>query len=210
MTSKNESYKQRWDKRYNDTEYAYGKAPNTFFKEQLAHYKPGAILLPAEGEGRNAVYAATKGWTSTAFDLSEEGKLKALALAGEYNVSINYSVGDLGQLNFENEAFDAIGLIYAHFLADEKSAFHKKLSTYLKTDGVIIFEAFSKNNLPLVNANPNVGGAMDPDMLFSKEELKADFAMYEILLLEEKIVALKEGRYHNGVGSVIRFVGRKL
>lgn len=113
-------------------------------------------------------------------------------------------------LDFNEDTFDAIGLIYAHFLANKKSIFHSKLSAYIKAGGITIFEAFSKNNLPLVEANPNVGGAMDVNMLFSKEEIEADFSHYERLLLEEKEVELKEGLYHNGIGSVIRFVGRKL
>ena len=43
----------------------------------------------------------------------------------------------------------------------------------------------------------------------SEEELKADFKGFEILLLEETEIYLSEGKYHNGKGSVIRFVGRK-
>lgn len=209
MTSKNESYKLLWDTRYSEVEYAYGKEPNLFFKEQLEKLNPGSILLPAEGEGRNAVYAATKNWDVTAFDLSEAGKLKALLLAEEFGVSINYLVGDLEHLNFNKHAFDAIGLIYSHFLGDKKSLFHKKLDYYLKPGGVIIFEAFGKKNLPLVKANPKVGGSMDVNMLFSMEEIAADFSNYKIDLLEEREIKLNEGIYHNGIGSVIRFAGRK-
>ena len=209
MTSKNENYKQLWDTRYGVVEYAYGKEPNLFFKEQLEKLEPGNILLPAEGEGRNAVYAATKDWNVTAFDMSEAGKQKALLLAKEHNVSINYLVGDLEHLDFNKHSFDAIGLIYAHFLEDKKSMLHKKLNDYLKPGGVVIFEAFSKNNLPLAKANPKIGGLMDINMLFSMEEIEADFSNYEIDILEEREIELKEGVYHNGIGSVIRFLGRK-
>lgn len=210
MKFNNEDYKQLWDNRYKGTEYAYGKSPNLFFKEQLEQLPVGNILLPAEGEGRNAVYAASNGWDVTAIDLSEKGREKAKELADMYDVSVNYLVGDLGQFDFKEETFDVIGLIYAHFLADKKSEIHQKLSTYLKKGGIVIFEAFSKNNLPLVKANPKVGGAMDESMLFSIAEIKADFPDFEIHLLEEKETDLKEGLYHNGTGSVIRFVGRKL
>jgi hypothetical protein len=47
------------------------------------------------------------------------------------------------------------------------------------------------------------------EMLFSIDELKADFSNYEIIELEEKEIQLSEGMYHNGTGSLIRFVGRK-
>ena len=209
MDSKNEAYKNQWDKRYGEEAFAYGRAPNDFFRDQLALLKPGAILMPAEGEGRNGVYAATLGWKVTAVDLSIEGKSKALRLAKEMGVTLDYLVGDLEYMGLKEESFDAIGLIYAHFLADKKSAVHKKLSTYLKTGGKVIFEAFSKSHLELVKTNPKVGGPRDIDMLFSKEEIAADFAGYDIEILEEVEVVNEEGIYHSGASSVIRFVGTK-
>ena len=209
MNSKDEAYKNQWDKRYGEEAFAYGKMPNDFFRDQLAPLKPGAILMPAEGEGRNGVYAATLGWKVTAVDLSIEGKSKALRLAKEMGVTLDYLVGDLEYMGLKEESFDAIGLIYAHFLADKKSAVHKKLSTYLKTGGKVIFEAFSKSHLELVKTNPKVGGPRDIDMLFSKEEIAADFAGYDIEILEEVEVVNEEGIYHSGASSVIRFVGTK-
>jgi hypothetical protein len=44
---------------------------------------------------------------------------------------------------------------------------------------------------------------------FSIEEIKTDFADFDIMLLEEVEITLAEGIYHNGQGSVIRFVERK-
>ncbi len=55
----------------------------------------------------------------------------------------------------------------------------------------------------------NLLAAKNP-MLFSTAEIAADFSNYEIIELAEKEVDLKEGLYHNGKSSVIRFVGRKL
>ncbi|WP_316839470.1 class I SAM-dependent methyltransferase [Pedobacter gandavensis] len=207
--SMNPAYKERWDERYKDPEFAYGKAPNLFFKDWLQQFKPGAILMPADGEGRNGVYAAELNWQVTAFDLSVEGKLKALELAKEKNVSIEYIVGNLEDLDFEPESFDAIALIYAHFSAGLKSILHKKLQKYLKPGGIIIMEAFSKQHLNFSTIDPKVGGPKEIDMLFSIAEIQADFKDYEPLVLEERVVVLEEGKYHIGQGAVIRFVGRK-
>ena len=81
--------KQMWDNRYRASEYAYGTEPNTFYKQTLDEYDlKGKILLAAEGEGRNAIYAAEKGLEVVAFDISEEGKKKALQLAKKKNVNI--------------------------------------------------------------------------------------------------------------------------
>ena len=69
--------KEKWDDRYGKKELAYGEEPNHYLKGQLSQFSPGTILFPAEGEGRNAVYAATLGWSVCAFDLSAKGKKKA-------------------------------------------------------------------------------------------------------------------------------------
>ena len=205
----NDTWTERWNDRYSNEEFAYGEEPNNFFKEQIEQLNVGTILFPAEGEGRNAVYAAKLGWRVAAFDISEEGKNKALKLAEANNVKIDYKVGELETLNYQPEQFDAIALIYAHFPAEIKSYLHKTLETYLRKDGIIIFEAFSKKHLEYLAINDKVGGPKDIASLFSIEEIKADFPNYEIIQLEEKEIELNEGLFHNGKGSVIRFVGKK-
>jgi Methyltransferase domain len=204
-----ESWTERWNGRYGKDEFAYGEQPNNFLKEQLEKLDPGTILFPAEGEGRNAVFAAKLGWTVSAFDISVEGKNKALRLAETNNVTIDYQVGELQTLNYNTEQFDAIALIYAHFPADIKSLYHKTLDKYLRNKGVVIFEAFSKRHIEYITRNEKVGGPKDIAMLFSSDELKLDFVNYEIIELAEKEIELSEGLFHNGIGSVIRFVGRK-
>jgi SAM-dependent methyltransferase len=204
-----EQYKNSWDKRYKEKGHAYGEAPNLFFEEWLQKFKPGSILMPADGEGRNGVFAAKLGWKVTSFDLSETGKFKALELAKKNDVTIDYYVGDLGQLSFEKESFDAIGLIYAHFAAEKKSAIQRELASYLKPGGVIIFEAFGKQHVQYNSINPKVGGPKDIDMLFSTEEVKGDFENYVTSILEEVEILLNEGSFHIGKGSVVRFVGMK-
>nr|WP_199002056.1 class I SAM-dependent methyltransferase [Flavobacterium sp. ASV13] len=203
------NWTQRWDDRYSNEEFAYGTAPNNYLKEQIEKLQPGSILFPAEGEGRNAVFAATLGWQVSAFDISAEGKNKALKLAEDNTVEIDYQVGELDTLNYQTEQFDAIALIYAHFPAEIKSAIHKALDKYLRKGGTIIFEAFSKEHLEYLAINDKVGGPKDIESLFSIEEIQADFPNYEIVTLEEKEIELNEGLFHNGKGSVIRFIGTK-
>ena len=205
----NEPWIERWNDRYSTDEFAYGELPNNYLKEQLEKLDAGTILFPAEGEGRNAVFAAKLGWTVSAFDISIEGKNKAVRLAETNKVTIDYQVGDLQTLNYNTGQFDAIALIYAHFPADIKSLYHKTLDKYLRRNGVVIFEAFSKKHIDYNSANEKIGGPTDIAMLFSIEELRSDFANYEIIELVEKEIELSEGQFHNGKGSVIRFVGRK-
>jgi hypothetical protein len=79
----------------------------------------------------------------------------------------------------------------------------------LRKGGIVIFEAFSKNHLEYISKNEKVGGPRDIQSLFSIDEIKSDFANYEVIELVEKEIELSEGLFHNGTGSVIRFVGQK-
>ena len=201
--------KEKWDDRYSKKEFAYGEQPNNYLKEQLFKIPVGAILFPAEGEGRNSVYAATLGWTVFAFDLSIEGKKKAIQLANKHQVEINYEAGEFQSFTYQPNEFDAIALIYAHFPADKKSSYHKILTSYLRSGGIVIFEAFSKKHLDYVTKNEKVGGPKNISELFSIDEIKSDFNNFEIIELVEQEIELNEGLFHNGKGSVIRFVGQK-
>jgi ubiquinone/menaquinone biosynthesis C-methylase UbiE len=204
-----DNWTSKWDERYRDSEYAYGEQPNKYLEEQLGKLPVGKILFPAEGEGRNAVFAARQGWQVSAYDISNEGQKKALQLAQKNHVSIDYQVGPLQTLNYKEGQFDVIALIYAHFPADIKSALHKELDKYLRKGGTVIFEAFSKTHITFNEKNEKVGGPRDIASLFSVEEIRNDFHNYEIIELMEKEIELHEGLYHNGRASVIRFVGRK-
>lgn len=205
----NNTVKEMWDSRYAQEEFAYGIEPNQYLKEQLEKLEVGSILFPAEGEGRNAVFAAKLGWNVSAFDISVEGKNKALRIAEANQVNIDYQVGELETLHYTSEQFDAMALIFAHFQPEKKSQIHQTLISYLRQGGIVIFEAFSKKHLEYVSKNEKVGGPKDINALFSLEKIRSDFKDFEIITLEEKEIELKEGIYHNGIGCVIRFVGRK-
>jgi SAM-dependent methyltransferase len=200
---------QFWDERYSKAEYAYGKEPNAFFREQIDYLQPGKLLMPAEGEGRNGVYAARKGWLVDAFDISEKGREKALQLAQEMGVQINYLVGDLDTLSFPENHYDLIGLIFAHFPASRRRAYHQRLVHFLKPGGVIVLEGFSKAHRAYQQKNPAVGGPQEIQVLFSIEEITSDFYGLQINRLEECEISLQEGLYHVGQGKVIRMVASK-
>lgn len=199
----------KWNDRYAQEAYAYGETPNLYFKSVINSYTPGKLLLPAEGEGRNAVYAAGQGWEVEAFDLSAEGKKKAEALAQKNQVQIHYQSGEFSEISYPEESFDMIGLIYAHFPAAVKSTYHQQLIRYLKKGGMVVFEAFSKSHLEWQRKNEAVGGPKNLDDLFSTEEIARDFSGFDIITLEEAEVALEEGFGHIGTGAVIRFIGIK-
>ena len=193
-----------WDERYKTTEYVYGTEPNEFLKIKLQEITPGKILFPAEGEGRNAVFAAGLGWEVQAFDTSIEGKMKALQLAKNKNVSIQYQINSYESANFQENFFDCIALIFAHTPPHKRKEYHQKLIRFLKPGGQIILESFSKKQI-----KRNTGGPQNIDMLHSTEELSDDFSQLSDLMINEIDYALNEGKFHQGIASIIRLTGKK-
>ena len=191
-----------WNKRYTEDSFAYGTLPNAYMKQELDKLAPGSLLLPAEGEGRNAMYAVSKGWDVIAFDYSSAAQKKALQLSEKTGLSLDYQVMDV--LNFRSsKKFDVVGLCYAHFPVDIRANAHLHLLQFLKPGGVVIFEAFSKTQLGKAS-----GGPKNEEMLFSIQEIKKEFKGLDFEFLEEIMVYLNEGEYHQGEASVIRFVGK--
>ncbi len=194
-----------WNERYEKAAYAYGQEPNVFFKSIIDSIdNKGTALFPAEGEGRNAVYAAKLGWDSYAFDTSEKGKEKALQLAQKQNVIINYSIDSFESYN-SNVQFDLIVLCYTHVPSAVRSKYFKKCIELLKPNGKIVLEGFSKKQLGL-----NSGGPKKLEMLFSEDELRSDFSSTQIIELTECEVDLNEGDFHKGKAQVIRLITEKI
>lgn len=193
-----------WNERYSQTDYVYGTGPNAFLAKILERCTPGKLLLPAEGEGRNAVYAAKQGWSVTAFDRSEAGRDKAMALAEKEGVELDYRISDFIDFEEEEVQFDALGIIYAHLPPKKRRAGYRHLLSFLKPNATVFLEGFSKAQLSRTS-----GGPKQEARLFSKAELQTDFQRLGELSITETEIDLHEGAYHNGKASVLRLLGRK-
>lgn len=197
-----------WDARYGAPEWAYGTEPNVYFRDKLSALIPGKILLPAEGEGRNAAFAASRGWSVEAFDISMEGKNKADRLAADMGRCIEYVVADALEVVYRPESVDAIAFIYAHFPWEARKMAYSRLLKALRPGGMVILEAFGKRQLEY-QPHQASGGPKDADLLFSLDEIRELFPDFEVLEMLEGEVQLHEGLYHNGQGWVCRFFGVK-
>ncbi len=196
--------KEFWNDRYSAEDFVYGKEPNAFFKSEIDKLPAGNLLLPSEGEGRNAVYAAKLHWKADAFDQSEKGREKCEALAKENNVTVHYTVADALEIELEEDKYDMIALIFAHYPSSIRKQVHQKCIKALKPGGLLLLEAF--NPLQLNNES---GGPKDTDMLYTAKLLKADFAALTIRYLKELTVNLSEGKHHSGKGDVVRLLATK-
>jgi len=193
-----------WDEKYAVDEYVFGKEPNVFFKEFIDNKIPGKMLLPAEGEGRNAVYAAQKGWETDAFDVSVEGFKKAMKLASEKSVSINYFISDIADVQIPENEYDVIALIFCHLHSEIRNTIHQKMIKGLKSGGFIVLQSFSQKQLPLTT-----GGPKDIEMLYNTDILALDFSKLKIIHSVEKLICLDEGPRHSGWSENVLFIAQK-
>lgn len=200
-----------WNIRYGQTEYAYGLQANEYLKTVLSGMpQKGKVLFAAEGEGRNAVFAAGLGFEVTAIDYSEAGKAKALQLAHQTQVAIDYQIADLNEIDLKEENFDILVLIFAHFPPLIRHGIHLKLQKALKKGGWVIIEGFSKNHLDVSKNNKYASGPRDIALLYTEKIIEDDFSGFQTIELSEEIVELDEGEFHQGKSSVIRYLGRKV
>lgn len=194
-----------WEQRYAEEGWVYGQEPNEFFQKTLSGLSPGRLLLPAEGEGRNAIFAARKGWDVTAFDFSTAAQTKALQWADKEGVSLHYSIEDISFWTPESAGFDVVGLIFVHLPAQVRVDFHRKVKDSLIAGGILILEAFRPEQL----GNPS-GGPQALDLLYNPEEVIEDFAGLEVISSERWSGTLHEGKYHEGHAETWRLVMKKI
>jgi 2-polyprenyl-3-methyl-5-hydroxy-6-metoxy-1,4-benzoquinol methylase len=194
----------QWDERYARQEYIYGTEPNKFLKEQLSLLKPGRILFPAEGEGRNAVFAASLGWKTDAFDQSVEGQKKALKLATQKGVTINYYIQSLNDWNPEPDQYDCIALIFVHLPDGLRQQVHNAVVRALKPGGTLLLEAFTLNQLPRTS-----GGPKTAELLFLEEQITSDFKDLKFTTFAETQSMLNEGPLHQGLADVLQLTAIK-
>ena len=196
-----------WDERY-QVEGVYGFEPNPFWVKTLESIQPspeaGSLLLPCEGEGRNAVWAAKQGWTVDAFDSSSVAVATCNRWAASAGVEVNAHHADAFEFAGRPDGYDVVGLFYAHMPADRRAEFHQRVMNWLRPGGTLILEGFEPRQLGLPS-----GGPKDINMLFTPEMLASDFASLNIATNTTVETNLNEGPYHQGPAHIIQFIAQK-
>ena len=192
-----------WNQRFAEHETVYGTEPNAYFRSFIDRQeKKGDLLLPAEGEGRNAVYAAKQGWKVDAFDFSVMAREKALIFALKEAVSIHYELKDIRDYKAKKQ-YDGIALLYVHLDPALRVSFHREIARSLKPGGWLLLEAFTPLQLQYKS-----GGPKDIAMLYDSTTLRSDFAELQIGELSESVIQLAEGPFHQGDAALIRMLAR--
>lgn len=196
----------KWDELYNNQGYRYGKDPNVFVQSMLPDYPPSDVLSVAEGEGRNAVYAAELGHHVTAWDYSSVALDKLQRFADERKVEVKTELVDLAQnIPFSENQWDVVLNIFGH-IGDASARQHlmKGIKRMLRPDGLYIMEVRSDRQLPY-----RTDGGKDSSLLYSPFEVLDMFKDWKITHFYYGEVERFEGKSHNGLGHVIQLTAYK-
>ncbi|HEU0035185.1 MAG TPA: class I SAM-dependent methyltransferase [Kofleriaceae bacterium] len=195
-----------WDERYREPGFAYGSEPNDFLAANAERYLPagGEVLCLAEGEGRNAVFLAARGFRVTGVDASSVGLAKARALAAERGVAIETVVADLAEHDLGVARWDGIVSIWCHTPSALRASLHHGVVAALRPGGVFLFEAYTPAQLAYKTGGPPVA-----DMLMTADGLRAELAGLDIVVADETIREIHEGKYHDGTSAVVQLIARK-
>jgi hypothetical protein len=194
-----------WDERFSIEDYLFGAEPAQALVK-LEHYliPQGDTLVIADGEGRNSVYLASKGFKVTATDASTVANIKARALAASQNVEVDYQVEDFFDIDWSAKQYDNIVGIFFQFIPPDKiKQVLTALPTAIKKGGTLLIHGYTPQQIELAT-----GGPKDVSLMYTKELFEDMFENVEILVNKEYQMQLTEGSGHNGPSALIDFVAQ--
>lgn len=163
-----------WDERYAGADLVWSGGPNQLVARECADLPPGRAVDLACGEGRNALWLASRGWLVRAVDFSATALAKGRALAAEQPGgdrvtweradATTWTPGGAGGL-------DLAVLAYLQLPDAERRCAVRAAYDALRPGGTFLLVAHDRTNLV-----EGTGGPQDPAVLLSAEDVLADLA----------------------------------
>ncbi|MGA7980706.1 MAG: class I SAM-dependent methyltransferase [Chromatiaceae bacterium] len=193
-----------WDQRYDTADYVYGKEPNDFLRAMADRLPSGRALCLGEGEGRNAVFLAGRGFEVTAVDGSGVGLAKTERLADERQVTVATVRADLADFPIEPASWNLIVSIFCHVPAGLRADLHRRVVEGLRPGGMFLLEAYNPGQIEY-----GTGGPPTPDLMMDLAALKQELAGLRLIHALEAVRDVREGRFHSGPGAVVQILAVK-
>ena len=141
--------------------------PNQFVAEYLADRSPGSAIDLGAGEGRNAVWLASRGWNVTAVDFSAVGLAKARTMAMEAEVELTTVAEHVDEFN-PTMPVDLVLLSYLQIPDDHQEAVLRRVAGWLRPGGIVFVVAHDK-----ANVERGHGGPPEPGVCYTVENTVA-------------------------------------
>ncbi len=172
-----------WDDRYAASELIWSAEPNQFVESHLCDLPPGRALDLACGEGRNALWLASRGWQVTAMDFSPVGIDKGRQIAEQAGVDLAWEVGDALSTPLPVD-LDLVVVAYLQIPAQERSIVMRRAFDSLTAGGTLFVVAHDSTNLV-----EGTGGPQDPAVLYTAEDVLEDLAGASLEVVRAERVA---------------------
>jgi SAM-dependent methyltransferase len=194
--------REHWDERYGTEELIWKAEPNRFLVEELDALPPGRALDVACGEGRNAVWLASKRWRVTGADFSRAGLAKAQRLATDRGVEVTWVEADVVEWRPPTASFDLVVVMYLHLPAEQRRRALAHAAAALAPGGVLLVVGHDTSNLL-----KGTGGPQDPAVLFAPEEIVEDLSGLRIERAEQvKRTVVTDAGEATAIDALVRAV----
>lgn len=164
------SKREHWNKRYAAEDLVWGAEPDRFLEAELAGLPPrGRALDLACGEGRNAIWLASRGWRVTAIDFSAVAIERARKLAAAQGAAVEFLCDDVAEREPERGAFALVVILYLQIPRAELRGTLTRARAALAPGGELLMVGHA-----LPNLTRGVGGPQDPEVLWEPDALAAE------------------------------------
>ncbi|HWR52319.1 MAG TPA: class I SAM-dependent methyltransferase [Bryobacteraceae bacterium] len=127
-----------FDRTYADPAPRFNTGPNATLVDAVRDIPPGRALDIHMGQGRNALYLASKGWDAFGFDFSAEGVRVARAASAKAGVKLTATVARHEDFDFGVERWDLIVMSYTW--VPLRGGDMERIIGSLKPGGRVVFE----------------------------------------------------------------------
>ena len=169
------SRRARWDERHAAQDPIESAQPDPTLIHEVGALSPGRALDLGAGDGRNAVWLASRGWDVTAVDFSQVALDRGLARADAAGVHVEWKLADLLEWTPGGRSYDLVTLFFIHFPRDERRDVYARAAAAVAPGGTLLVVGHDRTNIA-----DGVGGPQDPDVLITPGEVAADLAGFRI------------------------------
>lgn len=175
-----------WDDRYGSAGRLWSGQPNAQLVAQTADLTPGEALDAGCGEGADAIWLASRGWTVTAVDVSavalERAARQAAAQGSRIAERISWRREDLHSWDPGPQRYDLVSAQFMYLPRPELASLHRRLAAAVRPGGTLLIVGHHPDDLHM-----NVGRNGPPDMLFSAGQLAAalDRGQWDIVVVSD-------------------------
>ncbi len=187
-----------WDRRYADVESLWAAKPNRFLVAEVSSLDPGRALDLACGEGQNAIWLATLGWTVTGVDFSSVAIDKARARAAQEGVGVEFLCADLLDVHPDAEAYDLVMVFYIHVPPAARCVILERAAAAVAPEGTFLLVGHD-----LTNLTGGVGGPSDPAILFTPDDIARELPGLEIVRAE-RVLRDVDGADRPAIDALVR------